>query len=264
MSRIQCMQQMSSLVDKLPYPVGHWLSGHVQETWRIGTVSGPIVFANMTPGPHFVPSQAFVNATNATDFDTVFDNDIVGSLGLAFDEASPVGIEILINYGPNTTSGRTFLSNVFMQNASAPNVFTVLFGRSGDLDETTEGVFTVAEYDPDFIAIVDELQLPRFPNPTDLSQQPRWSVVMDGMTVNGQPFKFNTSDVPGTPEGKIVAMLDTGFTFPPILADVVNFIYRGIDGAIYYYSTGLWIVPCLNSTTLEFQLGHWRVHSYSS
>ncbi|EMD39148.1 hypothetical protein CERSUDRAFT_93190 [Gelatoporia subvermispora B] len=228
----------------------------VQETYGVGAIAGPIVFANMTLGPHFVPNQAFINATNATDFDTIFDNDIFGILGLAFDEASLVDIEILVSYGVNTTIGRTFLSNVFLQNASAPNVFTVLLGRSGDLDETTEGVFTIAEYDPDFSDIVNQPQLARFPNPTDLSQQPRWSVVMDGMTVNGEPFQFNASGVPGTPEGKTVAVLDTGFTFPPIPAGAVDFIYGSIQGAVYDNSTGLWIVPCLNSTNLAFQFGN--------
>ncbi|KAI0954133.1 hypothetical protein AcW1_006619 [Taiwanofungus camphoratus] len=224
-------------------------------TYGIGAVAGPIAFANASLGPHFVPNQAFINATNATDFGTIFGDNVRGILGLAFDQASIVDLEILINLGVNETIGRTFVSNVFAQNDSTPNLFTILLGRSGDPAYTTEGLFTIGEYDPDFSAVASQPRLPRFPNYKNISTPPRWSVVMDRMTVNGQAFQFNTSGVPGVPEGSVVAVLDTGFTFPPIPAAAVDFVYGSIDGATFDNSSNLWIVPCENSTTLEFQFG---------
>ena len=60
-----------------------------------------------------------------------------------------------------------------------------------------------------------------------------WSIVMDAMKVNGQAFSFNKSRISGTPSGKIVAALDTGFSFPPLPAAAVDAIYSTIPGALF-------------------------------
>ncbi|PCH36226.1 acid protease [Wolfiporia cocos MD-104 SS10] len=225
-----------------------------QETYGIGAVTGPIAFANVSLGPHFVPDQAFINATNATDFGTIFGDNVRGILGLSFDLGSTVAVEIAINY--NSSIGRSFISNLFAQNESMPHLFTVQLGRTSDPEYVTEGIFTIGEYVNELAAVAEQPQLPRFPNSDDVNTPPRWSTVMSGMTVNGQPFQFNASGVPGTPNGSVVAVLDTGFTFPPIPAAAVDFIYSSIEGATFDNSSGFWIVPCENSTQLEFQFGN--------
>jgi len=225
------------------------------QTYGIGSVTGPIAFANVSMGPHVVSGQAFINATNATDFGTIFGDNVRGILGLSFDAGSVVDLEIVEAFGINASTGRSFMTNLFLQNDSMPHFFTVQLGRSGDPNYVSEGIFTIGEYDPELSSIADQPQLPRFPNSNSANTPPRWSTVMDGMTVNGQSFTFNTSGVPGTPEGSVVAVLDTGFTFPPLPEPAVTFIYGSIEGAYFDNSSSLWIVPCENSTTLEFQFG---------
>ena len=85
---------------------------------------------------------AILNATNATDFGAIFSNNIYGILGLSFDLGSTVFLETIKNFGRNDTQGLSFMSRVFAQNTSAPNMFTVLLGRSYDEDGPEEGAFT--------------------------------------------------------------------------------------------------------------------------
>ncbi|KAJ3523571.1 hypothetical protein NM688_g8705 [Phlebia brevispora] len=188
----------------------------------IGNVNGTIAFANMSLGPYEVPSQAFLNATNATNFDAIFSSGIIGIMGLSFDLASTVFLETAATFGGNDTQGLTFLSNVFLQNLSAPNLFTVLLGRSYDDEAPQEGVFTISEYVDEFSCVADQTKLVRTPSQiANLTTEPRWSVQMDSMTVNGQQFQFNASSVSEAAPGKQVAVLDTGFTFsqlPPALS----------------------------------------------
>ncbi|GBE86640.1 hypothetical protein SCP_0905200 [Sparassis crispa] len=226
------------------------------ETYGKGAVAGPIALASASIGPHTVPNQAFINSTNATDFDTIFNYDVRGIIGLGFDQDSTVDIDILESFGTNTTAGSPFLYQIFLQNTSAPPVFTVLLGRAADQKTTTEGIFTIAEYDPQYASVVDQPQLPRYPNSQDINTPNRWSVIMDGMSVNGNPYAFNTSGVPGVPEGSVVAVLDTGFSFPPLPKTAVDFIYSSIQGATFDNTSGLWIVPCENATTVEFTFGN--------
>ena len=75
---------------------------------------------------------------------------------------------------------------------------------------------------------------------------------MDAMKVNGQAFSFNKSRISGTPSGKIVAALDTGFSFPPLPAAAVDAIYGSIEGAVYNSDYGTYFVPCTSGTNLTF------------
>ncbi|CCL98604.1 uncharacterized protein FIBRA_00606 [Fibroporia radiculosa] len=229
------------------------------QSYGLGSVTGPLTFANVAIGPHFVPNQAFINATNTTSFGTIFGDGVSGILGLAADAGSAVDIAATQKFGTGTTLGLTFMSNLFLQNADMQHMFTVQLGRSDDPDYTVEGDFTIGEYLPEYISVANQPQLPRYPNPDVNDAAPRWSAIMSGMTVNGQPFAFNKSGVPGVPEGSIVTVFDTGFSFPPLPTAAVNFIYSSIPGATYDNSTGLWLVPCESSTRLEFQFGNMSV-----
>lgn len=194
--------------------------------------------------------------TNATDFGAIFSNGIFGILGLSFDQGSEVFTETFIQSGTNSTAGRTFLSNVFAQNTSAPNIFTVLLGRTDDTDGPQEGVFTIGEYDDQYKDVANQPKLPRTPAQLhQLTTLPRWSVQMDGMKVNGQAFQFNQSSVSEAAPGKTVAVLDTGFTFSQIPPAAVDFIYKNIPGSTWNSNTSLYEIPCENTADLVFSFG---------
>ncbi|GJE90942.1 A1 family peptidase [Phanerochaete sordida] len=226
-------------------------------TFGIGQVTGNVAFADMTLGPHTVPSQAILNATNATDFGAIFSNNIYGILGLSFDLGSTVFLETIKNFGRNDTQGLSFMSRVFAQNTSAPNMFTVLLGRSYDEDGPEEGAFTIGEYVDGFEDVGMQTKLYRTPAQigTNITDTPRWSVVMDSMRVNGKAFQFNASNVDTVQPGQQVVVLDTGFTFSQIPPAAVDFIYSSIPGAQFNATSGLWVVPCENTTELVFEFG---------
>lgn len=201
-------------------------------------------------------STAILNATTATNFNAIFNNGIYGILGLAFDLGSTVFVETLEAFGRGNNQGLGFLSRVFAQNPDAPNIFTVLLGRSYDEDGPEEGAFTIGEYVPGFERVANQTKLLRTPAQTvNITTTPHWSVLLDGMSVNGKRFHFNTSSVEEAKPGQQVVILDTGFTFSQIPPAAVDFIYSSIPGAVFNHTSGLWVVPCENTTSLVFEFG---------
>jgi saccharopepsin len=242
-------------------------------TFGIGEASGNVAFADMEFGPFKVPNQgmcfdnqhlipahritAFLNATNATNFNAIFSNGIFGIMGLAFDIGSSVFASTVEAFGANDTSGLTFLSNIFLQNKTAPNMFTVLLGRSYDKDGPQEGAFTISEYVDGLQKVADEPKLFRTPAQTvNVTTLPRWSVQLDSMTVNGTKFQFNQSSVPEADPGKQVVVLDTGFTFSQIPGPAVDFIYSQMPGSFFNATSGFWVVPCNATIPLSFEFGY--------
>ncbi|KZT10145.1 acid protease, partial [Laetiporus sulphureus 93-53] len=229
-----------------------------QETYGIGAVTGTIVFANASLGDHFVYNQGtyFLACRLSSHTDL---HNVRGILGLSFDAGSTVDVDVVEAFGANSTAGVSFLVNLFLQNPNMSHFFTTQLGRTDDPQYTMEGFFTIGDYVPGLEAVAQQPQLERFPNSSPTGNPPRWSTVMSGMTVNGEPFAFNASGVPGTPNGSVVAVLDTGFTFPPIPEEAVTFIYGSIEGAYFDNNSSLWIVPCENATQLEFQFENMSV-----
>ena len=78
--------------------------------------------------------------------------------------------------------------------------------------------------------------------------------------VDSKRVPLNESHVPGVPEGKVIAALDTGFTLPPLPQGAVDTIYSNIPGAVWYNTTqalkGL-VIPCntFKISELSFVLG---------
>lgn len=149
------------------------------------------------------------------------------------------------------------MSRLFAQNKTAPNLFTVLLGRTYDKDGPEEGAFTIGEYVQGLEDVSKQTKLYRTPAQTvNITDTPRWSVQMDAMTVNGKKFAFNKSVVAEADPGKQVVVLDTGFTFSQIPPQAVDFIYSSIPGAHLNSTSGLWQVPCENTTELAFEFGY--------
>ncbi len=166
---------------------------------------------------------------------------------MAFDTGS-VYATIQKNYGSDAAVqyGKSPISNVFAQNPSQPNYFDVHLSRSSDLDDISDGTFTISEHVEGFEAVAHQPKLQRL-------VYYRWAVTLDAMEVNNKPFSFAASSVDGVPSGKIAALLDTGYSYPPLPPAAVDYIYSSIKGAVN--DSGTWIVPCLGETNLTFVLG---------
>ena len=65
--------------------------------------------------------------------------------------------------------------------------------------------------------------------------------------------------VSGVPNGKITAVLDSGFSLPLLPPEAVSFIYARIPGFVLMDgidSYGIqWVVPCMGVADLSFTFG---------
>ena len=170
-------------------------------------------------------------------------------MGMAFDVAS---IYSTVKEAWGTAAAdklaRAPITALFAQNPSLPNNFDVQLGRTSELDDVAEGTFQISNHAAGFEAVTKAPQLPRV-------SAEHWSIAMDAMNINGKAFAFNKSRIAGTPSGKIVAALDTGFSFPPLPAAAVDAIYGSIPGAKFDRNGAVWIVPCTAATNLSFVFG---------
>ncbi|KAI0824071.1 aspartic peptidase domain-containing protein [Trametes gibbosa] len=212
------------------------------EVYGQGTVQGNIAFAELKVGSYVVPSQIFLNATQAANVTVSVD----GYMGISFD-VSNIFATILHSWGNESaqTLGRSFITNIFAQNTSLPNNFDLQLGRSNQMDDISTGTFIVGGHSSQFGDIADAPKLSRVGNG-------RWTVEVDGMKINGIPFTFNRSSVSGVPEGKVVALLDSGFSAPPLPPAAVDAIYRSIPGSVFWQTGNSYVIPCNSSTMLSF------------
>lgn len=173
--------------------------------------------------------------------------DTIGILGIGFDSNFNSEIEEALHgaWGPNVTLGRIPFSNILAQNSSTQAFLDVSLGRSSDVDGVSEGVFLIGAHAPQYAAVAQAPALNTTPG--------EWSVLVDSISLNGQNFTFNTSVSKGVPQGKAVAVLDTGSSLGSIPEAAVDFIYSNIDGAVNI--GGSWYVPCQTSANLTWYIG---------
>jgi len=171
------------------------------------------------------------------DIETEYD----GLMGLAFDTLDGSTITSAIDETYNDRKlGLSPILNIFSQNDSLPNIVTIYMDRTGDLEMTSQSSFTIGEYVEGLEHIQDEPKLPRFIAKDGIT---RWTILMDGMEVNGVSINIQTS-AQGVPSGKTVALMDTGTSFALVPAAVASAIYSNITDAFYSRELGAWVLPC--------------------
>lgn len=196
-----------------------------------------------------------MNATETASFDALFSRDILGILGLGFVQPSPNATPSTINSelqkaGGSRTLGESAIGNIYLQNLSLPNFFDIHIGRSSDLKDVSEGLFSIGEHVPSFEAVSTRPKLPRV-------SEGRWGVPLDGFQLNGQTVPFEKkSVVPTAPNGTLVAVLDSGATQAQVPPNLVDAIYNSISGAIFDKFSNQWLVPCDGTTNLTVIMGY--------
>nr|VWO98982.1 Mannitol 1-phosphate dehydrogenase [Ganoderma boninense] len=210
----------------------------VNEKYGVGSASGNLSFAGVQLGDFYVPSQAFVDVSETMDMGS----GSQGILGMAFDNTAIYDV-ITMAWGQQAADGLggAFITNVFSQNNSLPNSFDLELGRVTFEDLAGTSTFTIGEHAPGFENVTQAPKLPRV-------DENHWTLALDEMRIDGKPFAFNKSIVPSAPEGKVLAVLDSGFSFPPLPTAAANAIYGTIPGAVLYQSSveiiNSWIIPC--------------------
>lgn len=197
-----------------------------------------------------------MSATETASFEAMFQRNVFGILGLGFVARTPDFVPSVIKaqlqaaYGNDTTLGESVISNIYQQNTTLPNFFDIHIGRSSDLADVSEGLFSIGEHVPGFEAIDARPKLPRV-------SAGRWGVPLDAFELNGHAVPFqNVSVVPGAPEGSLIAVLDTGATNALVPQYLVDAIYNSIPGSIFDASIQQWAVPCDGAANLTVFLGY--------
>ncbi|KAF9004735.1 aspartic peptidase domain-containing protein [Cyathus striatus] len=198
-------------------------------------VNGTIGTAPFEFGPYTIEHQAFLHGNEST-ISGITDIGIQGLLGLGLNtrNASPIGDKIKAVEGNSATWGDSVLENLFRQHPDQPNFIGFDLVRTEDMEDSADGSFTIGEYDENYLDIQNSTKLPKFPK-----NSYRWSVLVDGVTINGKNIS-------------LVAVLDTGAPNDVVPNRVLDAIYSQFSGAVKYQN--IWIVPCNATVTVEYSL----------
>ncbi|KAJ7501044.1 aspartic peptidase domain-containing protein [Mycena galericulata] len=221
-----------------------------------GYIGGMIGFASVQFGGYTFEHQAFLNAT-MLEFGGVVDSGLSGLIGLSFDGVTPSNImRTLESYGKES-QGEPFLFNIFDQTPEQDNFIGISLSRTGDLQGTADGSFTINEVDEAYPGVVSTSLIPLFPG-----NDGRWTILVDSISVDGVNVSMPKSSVTSAPAGKLVALMDTGTPTLALPQQLMDAIYSKVPGSNYGTSTAfggtmqMWTIPCNTTTIVSVQIGH--------
>jgi hypothetical protein len=171
-------------------------------------------------------------------------------MGIGFDTGSVVRGKV------GGVAGDTPLSHVFQQNKTTQNFISLQLDRANDPTDTITGQVTISEFISGYESIASQPKLYLKNAFMDASNQ-HWAVVTDSNGVIGPDGSSISveSIVPHVSGGKMVAVLDSGFTYSQVPRTMSDAIYGRVQGASYSTNDGLWYVPCDQYLNLSFVFG---------
>lgn len=223
----------------------------------------------MTFDNYTVDNQAYSNSSAATRFlvayqlnfpvlvgdsssfsPTLQSNGFQGLIGLGFDTTSVVRGKL------GSGAGDTPLSRIFQLNKTTQNFVSLQLNRAKDPTDTITGQITISELVSGNENVTSQTKLWLKDASLDSSNQ-HWAVVTDkdgvigpdGNSIAGESIVRHISG------GKLVAVLDSGFTFSQVPRKMSDAIYGRVKGATYSTQEGLWKVPCTQNLSLAFVFG---------
>ena len=178
------------------------------------------------------------------------------------------GFQGLLGLGPDTGSiirkkygegkGDSVLFRIFEQDRTTNNYITFLLDRLSDPGNTITGQFTVSELAPGLQNVTDMPKLEVDEVAGIIDENQHWQVLTDKdigiIGPDGQPIRVK-SMVPKAPTGRLVAVIDSGFTFSQVPREVSDAIYGRVQGAVYDTRAQYWTVPCGQYLNIAFNFG---------
>jgi hypothetical protein len=226
------------------------LGQSVTLSYAVGNAAGNINTASLQFDDYTVNDQAFLLVTNTSSFS----GDIHAQ-----------GYDGLMGLGPNTgsviwkkmksTAGDAVLDRIFQQNKTSQNYISFLLDRQSDPGDAFTGQFTISELVPGFESVTSmpKLSVELVEGLVDENQH--WQVLTDKnvgiIGPDGQPIAQKTI-VPKAPSGRLVAVIDSGFTFPQVPRAISDAIYGRVQGAVYDSVNQYWTLPCQQMLNLTF------------
>jgi hypothetical protein len=168
-------------------------------------------------------------------------------MGLGFD------VESVVRSKVGAVAGDTPLSRIFQQNKTTQNFVSLQLNRANDPSDPITGQITISELVSGYENVTSQPKLYLKDAFMDASNQ-HWAIVTDANGVigpDGNPIVVE-SIVPHISGGKLVAVLDSGFTYSQVPRKMSDAIYGRVQGASYSTQDGLWYVPCTQYLNLSF------------
>ncbi|KAJ7185064.1 aspartic peptidase domain-containing protein [Mycena filopes] len=217
-------------------------------SYAAAAVNGTIDFAQVQLGPYNVSKQAFLCSTREqVELESILDEGLDGLIGFAFNGASASRITQGLQdggYKDSNNAGQPFIFNLFDSTPDVDNFIAISLSRTDDLEGSAEASFTINELDKTYSAVSNSPHINI--NPPDGG---RWTIPLDGITVDGKPVALPPSEVAKTPRGKMTVLLDTGTPSAGIPLALFNAIYGNIPGALWSASQNQSVIPC-NTTAI--------------
>lgn len=197
--------------------------------------------------PDFLPSRTVVAVPPGSASDLT---SVDGLIGLGPSSGSNIRADT-----GNNRLGDPFLDNVFIQDKTSPNFITVMLSRVGDTGKQVKGEFSIGEVSEDLSAVNNQPKLPIQALTAQLAGNQHWTSLVDGIIgPNGQSIQ-TISQVSGVKHGQMVAVYDSGFTYPQVPKQISDAIYSQVPGAQFDTADNTWIVPCNQEVNLTFVIG---------
>ncbi|KAJ7177132.1 aspartic peptidase domain-containing protein [Mycena filopes] len=208
-----------------------------------GDVSGTIGFASVELGEYTSDNQSHTNRIIQVGVGQITNVGLDGLIGLSFNGVVASNLaETMQKNGSDPNLARPFLYNIFSQTPQQENFIGISLSRSDDLEGSADASFTINEVDEAYADVVNAPILPLLH-----VNMPRWNILVDGIDVDGVNISMPTS-IAGAPDGKLVALMDTGSPSGNLPYDLYTAIYTAIPGH-EEQDIMLWSIPC-NTTSI--------------
>ncbi|CAK5270493.1 unnamed protein product [Mycena citricolor] len=217
--------------------------------YAVGSASGNIHTVELQFAGFTVPDQAFLQVANSSSFST--DSAYDGLVGLGPNEGSSIQSKL------GSPQGDMVLNRMFQQNNLSSNFITFLLSRTNDPAAKLTGQFTIGEAVAGFENITSQTKLNVETVHRLLNDQQHWQALTDVNSVTGPDGNVINigSIVPKAPDGQLVAVFDSGFTFSQVPRKMSDAIYGRVQGAVYDTKNEWWTVPCGQEINVTFHFG---------
>jgi len=216
-------------------PTTNDLGRTVSVTYAVGQATGEVNSAAVSFGGFDVPDQNYMLVPQSASGDF---QGIDGILGLGPSSGSRIRQSL------GTSAADPLLDQIFRQDTSTPNFISFTLGRSGAPSSNGSGELAIGEVLPNMASINDQPKISVTALPIGQTGDQHWTGLVDGFIgPDGQDIPIE-SLVSSTPSGKILAVLDSGFTLPQVPRNVSDAIYGRVPGASFDSNNHVWTVPC--------------------
>ncbi|KAF5343209.1 hypothetical protein D9758_013441 [Tetrapyrgos nigripes] len=237
-------------------PTSNDLGKGLTLNYAIGAAGGNIHSASVQFDGYTIDNQAFLLVTDASSFSSnIHDQGYDGLMGLGPNAGSQI-----LDKLDDDADGNSVLYHIFQKSSSNENYITFFLNRNGDpsAPPLQTGQLTINEVLNQYQNIS---QMPKLDLETVhrlLKSEQHWQALTDKnngiIGPDGNVINVD-SIVPKAPDGQLVAVFDSGFTFSQVPRDVSDAIYGRVQGAVYDSKNEWWTVPCGQMLNISFNFG---------